>query len=256
MIVPTLTTPFFQSRISEGGTQQPSGFVQGLIAELVIGAQPEAKAAFSLLRTRKEQAAFAGWKVDGWVRWIEGLRGMYERRMQRMCTILDEGAYQIKAGTPARGADADWGVVTKTRLLEFDWPRGGMFVWVRVHFEQHPLWRATRTDGTTLTPVSLSTALMLYLTQKPHLVVAAVGLMFAATPEIREERAWAYYRLCFAAESEENIDLCTRRFVNGVHKFWRIKDVRVIEDILSPVEGPVSAEAEGDVGNLGMFHGC
>ena len=222
----------------------------------MIGAQPEAKAAFSLLRTRKEQTAFAGWKVDGWVRWLEGLRGMYEQRMNRMCAILDEGAFQIKAGTPARGGDADWGVVTKTRLLEFDWPRGGMFVWVRVHFEQHPLWRAARSDGEILTPVSLSTALMLYLTQKPHLVVAAVGLMFAATPEIREEKAWAYYRLCFAAESEENVDLCTRRFVAGVHKFWRIKDVRVIEDILSPIEAQTSDHVDADVGNLGMFLGC
>ena len=190
------------------------------------------------------------------MRWLEGLRGMYERRMNRMCAILDEGAYQIKAGTPSRGADADWGVVTKTRLLEFDWPRGGMFVWVRVHFEQHPLWRATRSNGEALTPVSLSTALMLYLTQKPHLVVAAVGLMFAATPEIREEKSWAYYRLCFAAESEENVDLCSRRFVAGVHKFWRIKDIRVIEDIQDPVEVQGSDAVDADVGNLGMFLGC
>ncbi|KAI4141589.1 MAG: hypothetical protein LQ341_003480 [Variospora aurantia] len=37
-----------------------------------------------------------GWKTDGWVWWFEGLRGNYERRMQTMCTIFDDGKQLVK----------------------------------------------------------------------------------------------------------------------------------------------------------------
>ena len=39
-----------------------------------------------------------GWKVDGWVRWLEGLRGNYERRMNVMCELLEENKYILKTG--------------------------------------------------------------------------------------------------------------------------------------------------------------
>ncbi len=133
-------------RIAEATTQQPSGFVQSLVASLVLGndrpAAAAALSAFAALRTPRERAAFAGWHTVGWVRWLEGLRGAYEARMARLCRVLDAGAFQLKQGTPALPRDADWGVVTKTRLVHFRWPRGGMFVWLRVNFEAHPLWRA------------------------------------------------------------------------------------------------------------------
>ena len=32
-----------------------------------------------------------------------------------------------------------WTVVTKTQLYEYDWPRGGMFIWIRMLFASHPL---------------------------------------------------------------------------------------------------------------------
>ncbi|KAJ9148243.1 Aromatic amino acid aminotransferase [Pleurostoma richardsiae] len=244
-------------RIAETSTQQPSGFVQSIVAELVMGAQPaEAQASFLSLRTARERAVFNGWKMDGWVRWLEGLRGEYERRMNRMCTILDEGSFQVKQGTPRSAADASWGVITKTQLYDYSWPRGGMFVWIRIFFEEHPLWGVPGSDGRPVDGTALSTALMIFLTTKPYLVLVSPGMMFSATDDIRREIGWAYYRLCFAAESDENIEECSKRFTAGVHKFWRIKDVKDLEKLLESSPVAAAEEAGEELANMGLYMGC
>ncbi|KAI1098098.1 aromatic amino acid aminotransferase [Jackrogersella minutella] len=241
-------------RVSESGTQQPSGFAQVVIAETIIGPQAEATAAFEA-RPAKDRPAFNGWKMDGWVRWLAGLRGQYERRMNRMCRILEENSYQLKQSTPTRESDADWGVITKTQLYDFRWPRGGMFLWIHMRFETHPLWKAPGSQGNLINGTALSTALMIFLTRKPFLVVVSPGLMFSTTPQIREERGWAYYRLCFAAESEENIDSCSLRFADGVQKFWRVKNVKELESLLDEAN-LLSAEDMAGLTNLGIWMGC
>ena len=69
-----------------------------------------------------------GWHVDGWVRWLQGLRGNYERRMQTMCSILEGGKELVRSGR-RKSIDNDWSVVDKVTLFDFIWPLGGMFVW-------------------------------------------------------------------------------------------------------------------------------
>jgi DNA-binding transcriptional MocR family regulator len=244
-------------RVSETSTQQPSGFVQSLLSELVIGPQEEAtQKSFFALRSARDRAAFAGWKMDGWVRWLEGLRGSYERRMQRMCKTLDEGATQVKQGTPVRPVgDAELCVVTKTTLYEFAWPRGGMFVWVRMNFAAHPLWQAVGSTGNIIDGSALCNSLMIFLTRAPYLVLVSPGVMFGATEDIRREIGWAYYRLCFAAETDENVDACSRRFVEGVHRFWKIKKVKELEELLEDFPS-ASAEEMRALDNDGAWLGC
>ncbi|KAK3906431.1 pyridoxal phosphate-dependent transferase [Staphylotrichum tortipilum] len=240
-------------RISEATTQQPSGFVQGLISELVLGASPHnarARSAFSRLLSPGEQATFSGWDTAGFIRWLEGLRGVYERRMARMCRVLDAGADLVSTAR----VSSTWSAVTKTPLYTYAWPRGGMFIWLRVRLEAHPLFGAANPGGNPRVPVLsgpiLATALMVWLTTKPFRVLVAAGSMFAANGQIRIEEAWRYYRICFAAEAEENVDRAAERFVDGVHKFWEVRDARVIEKLLEEVAA-VAAAAAGDVGALG-----
>lgn len=247
------------TRVTEALTQQPSGFVQGIISELILGQQPaEVTTAWQRwTSSKKEQSvAFSGWEMDGWVRWIEGLRGEYERRMARMCRILDEGSVYVKQGTPRSASDTDVCVVTRTQLYDFQWPRGGMFVWIRIFLENHPLYGAPTSDGKDLIDGStLSTGLLLFLTRKPFLVLASPGMMFSATEDVRTEVGWQHYRLCFAAESEENVDSCSKRFAKGVRKFWGIKNVEELEEIVR--DAPAAAEDEpAEIGNLGMYMGC
>ena len=231
-------------RITETSTQQPSGFVQSMISELIMGPQPVASE-FNKL-SRKDQASFAGWNVDGWVRWLEGLRGTYERRMNRMCTYLEGGRFQLKQGTPVKASESDWAVISKTQMYEFDWPRGGMFIWVKMHFETHPLW--------SIVPgAKLGRSLWVFLTTSPYLVLVAPGLMFSPTPEIAEAEGWKYYRLCFAAVDEEEVDKTSKRVAEAIKAFWLIKDKKELEDIEKEVDGE---EMQGNLVNLGLNLGC
>lgn len=213
-------------RITETSTQQPSGFVQSMIAEMIMGPQNKTHGG------RGGAKDGEGWKVDGWVRWLEGLRGVYERRMNRMCRILDEGRFQLKQSTPIKDDDNDWAVVSKTPLYDFDWPRGGMFVWVKMAFESHPLYKKVE-------HAKLARALWLFLTTKPYLVLVSPGAIFSPTPKIREEQGFKYFRLCFAAVTEDEVDASSERFVKAVNAFWKIKDVKDLDD---GTEGMVEEE--------------
>jgi DNA-binding transcriptional MocR family regulator len=209
-----------------------------MVAELIMGPQSKNDGG------RGGAKDGEGWKVDGWVRWLEGLRGMYERRMNRMCQILEDGRFHLKNQTPMKQEESDWAVVSKVKLYEFDWPRAGMFVWIKMTFETHPLW------GQVAGP-KMARALWIFLTTKPYLVLAGPGQIFSPTPEIADTEGWKYFRLCFAAVTEEEVDACSARFVKGTQAFWRIKSKKDLEDI----EATVSGEKEGLV-DLGLNWTC
>lgn len=185
-----------------------------------------------------------GWKVDGWVRWLEGLRGMYERRMNRMCHIMEDGRYVLKQQTPVKEEESDWAVVSKVQMYEFDWPRAGMFVWIKTHLENHPLWG--KVEG-----ARLARALWIHLTTKPYLVLVAPGQMFSPTQEISDAEGWKYFRLCFAAVTEEEVDLASARMVKGFESFWKIKNKKDLEGI----EQLVNGEKDGLV-DMGLNWTC
>ena len=108
-------------RITETSTQQPSGFVQSMIAELIMGSD-------DLKHGHAGGKSNRGWQIDGWVRWLQGLRGNYERRMQTMCSVLEEGKELVKSGR-RKSINNEWSVIEKITLFGFAWPLGGMFVW-------------------------------------------------------------------------------------------------------------------------------
>jgi len=214
-------------RITEVSTQQPSGFVQSMMAELVMGPQPGVQ---FTPKSKAEALSFKGWQTAGWVRWLEGLRGSYERRMNRMCSILEAGRFLVKQGTPLKASEQDWAVISKTEMYSFDWPRGGMFVWIHVNFPSHPLYGVV--DG-----AELSDSLWTFLASKPYLALASPGKTFSPTPEIFAEYGWQYFRLCFAAVSEEEIESSSKRLVAGFAAFWKIKDKKDLDDIRDPSDG-------------------
>lgn len=183
-----------------------------------------------------------GWQVDGWVRWLQGLRGNYERRMRTMCSILEEGKDLVKSGR-RKGIDNEWSVVEKVTLFDFTWPLGGMFVWcvrpvsltlgnvlgltpTRIHlnFASHPLWNK-------VTPAKLSRGLWDHWTSEKYLVLVAPGSIFAPTDEIRDKRSWGYFRICFAAVDEPEVEKMSKRLVSGVKDFWGKKDLEDIEEV-------------------------
>lgn len=208
-------------RITETSTQQPSGFVQSLIAEMIMGPYNP--------NGRGGGKDAGGWKTDGWVRWLEGLRGNYERRMRTMCEILDAGKQLIKTGR-RQSMSEEWSVVESVHLYDFAWPLGGMFIWVKLNFESHPLWKKT-------SHCKLSRALWIHLTTPRYLVLVAPGSLFAPTEKIREEKSYSYFRICFAAVDEADVAPVSHRFVEGCRNFWLKKKLDDIdEDMEEEVE--------------------
>lgn len=226
------------ARIAETTTQQPSGFVQAMVAELILGQQTDETAA----TTKKQDDQ--GWQMDGWVRWLEGLRGGYEKRMQDMCSALEEGKYLIDAGDDAGSADeSTWEVVDKVQMYDFVWPEGGMFVWIKAAFETHPLHGKYSVE-------KLSRAFWVFLTQAPHLSLLAPGSMFSPSQQITD-RSHPYFRLCFSAVPGEEVRSITERLVGGFRAFWQVKDLDGID-----VEGDVSDVLQSlQVENLGNMLG-
>ncbi|KAE9967661.1 hypothetical protein EG328_008065 [Venturia inaequalis] len=224
-------------RITETSTQQPSGFVQSMIAQLIVGPPTGDKTGAG------GDKDGTGWSVEGWVRWLEGLRGEYERRMNDMCDTLETGTTLVKSGrrnsltemTGNLSLDAynaveekketedEWSVIETTRIYEFIRPMGGMFIWVRCNFPSHPL-------ASKVALPRLARALWVYWTTRKVLV--SPGAIFAPTEEIGERDAWECYRLCFAACPREDLVPISERFAKGAQAFWRIKKVSVIDELL------------------------
>lgn len=203
-------------RITETSTQQPSGFVQSVIAELIMGPQSPTDGG------RGGSKDGDGWQMDGWVRWLEGLRGNYERRMQTMCSILEEGKAYVKSGR-RQSISSEWGVVEKALMYDFVWPLGGMFVWVKLNLQTHPLYKKISHD-------KLSHALWIHLTTDPFKILVAPGAIFSPTDEIKEEKGWAYQRICFAAVDEEDVEKTSKRYVDGMKSFWAKKSLDDIKE--------------------------
>jgi DNA-binding transcriptional MocR family regulator len=226
-------------RITETSTQQPSGFVQSMIAELIMGPHDSSDPG------RGGAADGSGWKVDGWVRWLEGLRGNYERRMNTMCEVLDSGKEVVKAGRrhslkDLTESDSEWAVVEKKQIFSFVRPLGGMFVWIRFDFGTHPLRKEVAAPR-------LSRALWVFWTKKPYLCLVAPGGMFAPTEEIRDSDSFNCVRLCFAACPADEVKDITQRFVDGAQAFWQIKKKEKIDKLLAEDEAVATGE-EGDAG--------
>ncbi|KAJ5323657.1 Pyridoxal phosphate-dependent transferase major region subdomain 1 [Penicillium atrosanguineum] len=209
------------TRITETSTQQPSGFVQALVAEMIMGKQDGPNGA----RVSKKEDG-QGWHMDGWVRWLEGLRGGYERRMVAMCDILEEHKYLLsqesEVSQPTRNHVDDWEVVDRVHMFDFVWPKAGMFVWIEVLFDKHPLRSQYSSER-------LSHAFWVHLTKKPHLCLLGPGSMFAATEKSAAD-AHKYFRIAFAPMDAEDVVPFTRRLMEGFRAFWQRKDLDGLED--------------------------
>ena len=227
-------------RITETTTQQPSGFVQSMIAELIMGPQSPSDGG------RGGAKDGSGWKVDGWVRWLEGLRGNYERRMKKMSLILEEGKYAIRStshrrssinSSSAHSSDDEEGyeVVSKTQMYDFAYPMAGMFLWMRILFKTQPLYSKVASPR-------LARALWIYLTTEPYLCLLSPGSIFSPTERLRDEKGWQYFRICFAAVNDDVVEKHSKSVVAAFKSFWRKKEVSEIDDILKHDEGVVEED--------------
>lgn len=186
-------------RITDDTTQQPSGFVQAIVTRLIgeLGSTGQIS---------------PGWGLEGWVRWLEGLRSTYERRMVKMATVFEENRFLISE----KG---------RIKMFDFQWPMGGMFLWVKVNIFSHPV---VSIAG----PRRLMRALWIHCTQHPYLILTVPGGDFAATETVKTTRGYLFFRFCFAAVEENLLEAKSRSFTEACRDFWSIQSSEDIDEIL------------------------
>jgi DNA-binding transcriptional MocR family regulator len=200
-------------RTTEATTQQPSGFVQSMISELMLG--PHGNSDKS-----------GGWGTKGFVRWLEGLRGNYERRMNLMCDILESGNHLVSESAQHGN---EWSLVSKHALFTLNRPMGGMFIWIHVNYAAHPLYGK-------YSNMILAQACWVHLTTEKFLVLVAPGIIFSPTADIARTEGWEYYRACFAAVNDDVIARASDGFVSGIRSFWEITDIDEILKLASKLD--------------------
>ncbi|KAL8799707.1 MAG: hypothetical protein Q9182_005685 [Xanthomendoza sp. 2 TL-2023] len=139
-----------------------------------------------------------------------------------MCNIFEEGKQIVKTGSRQSMSD-EWSIVDTVTMFDFVWPSGGIFMWVKLNLESHPLWEKTSDE-------KLSRALWIHLTTPKYLVLVAPGSLFAPTEKIRAEKSFSYFRICFAAVDEANVAQMSHRFVEGCRSFWGKRKLNDIEN--------------------------
>lgn len=213
------------TRITESSTQNPSGFAQAMVVQLLRNI----------------------WGMDGWVDWLEGLRAAYEARMKTMCYVLD--AYKESTVT-LESIDEDSMIVDKVRMYSFDEPMGGMFVWVHIHIASHPAYNAYIARGHTKR--AMMTQLWKYIAEE-HICLPCPGWIFGANKEIQEGSSAEFFRFCFAAIEAEEIEEATERFGKGIREFWGLNADEVVN--CCSADGVAEAQGKEAAWGLGGF-GC
>lgn len=167
--------------LAEEATQQPSGFSQLLVYKML-----------------KE------WGQDGWMDWVRNLRDEYQERRDLMISAL-----------------SDHCEVDGERVLEFEPPKAGMFVWTKVRFDLHPL-------ASKLPLETLSKALWIASTKHNSPALVNPGIMFA--PDRNDlDKTLSFFRLSFAPSTKPEIGPASRSFGEAVQNFWSIDPATAVK---------------------------
>lgn len=184
------------NEFTEVRTQGPAGITQAIFAQLLVG---------------KENNP---WDIDGFFQWCRGVNSKYRHRRDLMCDILDQGkevSYQSEE--EEINNKEEYVHVQKEKVIEFIRPEGGMFVWLHIKLGQHPC-----KDSYNLQ--ELSHALWKHLITTESRVILCPGEIFGGNEQIRQGKACEYFRICFSAVGESEVEKFSQRLVNGVESFW------------------------------------
>ncbi|GAA5984700.1 hypothetical protein JCM5350_007921 [Sporobolomyces pararoseus] len=225
----TVASPIIAERLekaNESSTQSASGFSQALVGKLLA----------------------EEWGLKGYIRWLKGIKAQYRDRRDLMVDLLvdstnagleareSEGMYELY--TPIARDEKGFSLMrnvgekeNEKKILSFVAPQGGMFIWLRVHFAQHPSYGK----------LSLSYLLQsLWTDLAEHSVLVAPGSMFSGrafpptvpTDELNDftEESWnesvdekegdGFFRISFSTASPEEMKKATAIIGKRVEKFF------------------------------------
>ncbi|KAM0789987.1 hypothetical protein ACM66B_005319 [Microbotryomycetes sp. NB124-2] len=228
----TTANPVFIERLqraNESSTQSASGFAQAMVAKLLVDE----------------------WGMKGWFRWLKGLKAQYrDRRDLLVDCLLEQGHAGLDTRTSSDGGAAqvfEW--VSKDRrrrdekgfledtneksghsapLLSFVAPQGGMFVWLKAHFSNHPsyprlstaeligrLWEQLAESNVLVAPGTMFSAETF---GKPTSV--AERLLCGEGERLMTDNGDGYFRISFSTASEKDMRSAMKTIGKCVAEFW------------------------------------
>lgn len=196
-------------RVTDATTQQPSGFVQAVVAKMLSGLDASTNPESSDGGLTQPSTI---WGLDGWIGWLEALRNKYRHRMETMATFFHENRFKERESG-------------NIEMFNFSWPKAGMFIWVKVNISSHPL-------ASIVNPKRLMLGLWILCTQEPYQIIMNPGADFAANENIRDEYGYLYLRFCFAAVDERILRLKSKAFTDACKHFWELNRAEDINQIL------------------------
>ncbi|THV08593.1 PLP-dependent transferase [Dendrothele bispora CBS 962.96] len=200
--------PMFAERLeraAETSTQAPSGFSQTLVTSLLLE-----------------------WKYDGYIRWLKGLRVQYKQRRDYFVDCLAEefhlrktvatqgyraGATVLEASLKPKGIFVNYKEkdVLYSRIFSLVPPTAGMFVWLEMHFEEHPSFAE-------LGYKKLENKLWIALAEAG--VLFGPGQMFSATPVTNETEGNGHFRISFSFNDNSEMRKAVAIFGTVARKFF------------------------------------
>ncbi|KAF8640115.1 hypothetical protein AX17_001351 [Amanita inopinata Kibby_2008] len=224
--------PVFAERIerqSETTTQAPCGFGQSMVTSLLLE-----------------------WKFDGYIRWLRGLRMQYRQRRDFFvdclweqfdlglgmssegawtgCTVLTARQKHTKPKGPV-GEKTLFNPVSNPVYFSFVPPTSGMFVWLRMHFEHHPLfpssgsgeletnlWTALAEAGVLFGPGKFHTREFYEKLDKAR---TNQGNMFVAQPEPETSSGFGHFRVSFSNAEFTELKSAVKIFASVLEDFWK-----------------------------------
>ncbi|KPV72309.1 uncharacterized protein RHOBADRAFT_55794 [Rhodotorula graminis WP1] len=215
----TTCNPLFAERLeraNESSTQAASGFAQALVGGLLA-----------------EQ-----WGFEGYLRWLKGIKAQYRDRRNTLVDALLDSAHASLDTRQAGAAFEYWtrderdekgllvrekgGAGAGRKILSFVSPEGGMFVWLRVHFAEHPSFQRRATSDLLME---------LWTDLAEHNVLVAPGTMFDASefppaPPKADELALTdagdgFFRIAFSTATPEQMKEAAKVIGQRVEKFFR-----------------------------------
>lgn len=169
--------------IAEEATQQPSGFTQMVVLE-----------------TLKE------WGIEGWNKWTGDLRDEYQERRDLMVDVLEKYRY-----------------VDDDLVLDFGKPAAGMFVWIKMQFQKHPL-------ANHFTLQDMARAFWTFNATHDQPVLVTPGYFFAPS-QLDVEHMAPYIRLSYAPSEKGNLHKESEAFGKNTHDFWRVTDIEEMKQL-------------------------
>lgn len=174
-------------------TAQPSLIRRLYYQTEEVNAHPSGFSQLIVLKTLKN------WGHAGWMNWLESLEREYHERRDLLCRGLEKWMYM--------GAE---------RILDYSPPQAGMFVWVLVHFEHHPLYEI-------IGSLNLSRAFWMFQTEQSRPTLVSPGYMFAPVPDDADHMA-RYFRISFAPSDKQDLEESSNLVGEAAHKFWNVTD--------------------------------